>query len=340
MEPLVLLAAPGFEEALIEELGQGTVVEDGVVEVEASEGAALPDPMFGRQLLPSARFVRGRSVRALAEGAFEVLAPRLDSDDAPWSLDVIVPDDPESPWRPHVLGGRSELVKEELLSLFSKRLRRTSRRRIEKPAQAPLAAQVLLIDRERVVASVARRAILPGGALWPSPFPAGRAPISEDRRAPSRAYKKLLEALSWIGRGLRPGDRCIDLGAAPGSWTYVGMHQGAEIVAVDRAELDPAVLGHPKVRQVRGDAFTYEPEDPPVDWLWSDIIADPEKSRALLLRWAEAGWFKHVIFHLKFKGKQDYASAREALLELRRLGYLHLRSKHLVYDKNEVTIFG
>ncbi len=69
---------------------------------------------------------------------------------------------------------------------------------------------------------------------------------------PSRAYLKLWEALVRFGRWPAPGDRCLDLGASPGGWTWVLAKLGANVTAVDKAPLAPAVAAMPGVTQRAG----------------------------------------------------------------------------------------
>ncbi|WP_457844104.1 SAM-dependent methyltransferase, partial [Staphylococcus aureus] len=54
-----------------------------------------------------------------------------------------------------------------------------------------------------------------------SPFPNGEVGFIEDKAGPpNRAYLKLWEALVRLRRWPQPGERCLDLGASPGGWTY------------------------------------------------------------------------------------------------------------------------
>ena len=52
-----------------------------------------------------------------------------------------------------------------------------------------------------------------------SMHPGGRARMRVEGESPSRAAKKLEEAFDWFGVAPSRGDRCVDLGAAPGGWT-------------------------------------------------------------------------------------------------------------------------
>src|SRR5262249_43717894 len=164
--------------------------------------------------------------------------------------------------------------------------------------------------------------------------------VDDDWEAPSSAFRKLEEALAWLGRVPGQGERVVDLGAAPGSWSHVAVRRGASVIAVDRAALDARLLRNPRVRHVRADGFSYIPDAPPVDWLLCDIIAEPRKSLALLARWLDAGWCKNFVFHLKFKGRRDYRPAQDARRLVAGAGVTRHRVKHLYHDRNEVTVLG
>lgn len=338
------LCAPGFEAALISELrprgGVARVLTAGVV---VAEQLRLPLPAtdfaFARQVLPDAVGVRGESIAKLSDAVLAVILPALDDVVEPWRLDVMVPDDPTE--RRAVSGDakRAELLEERVLADVKARLRRVSKRRV---ADDPAArrVQLLLTQRDQVLVSLCHPLPLPSGALWPSPFVAGRAAIEDDWDAPSSAYRKLREALLWLERPIQRWERVVDLGAAPGGWTHVGLAAGAQVVAVDKADMDPRFAKLPGFVHARTDAFKYTPDNPPVDWLVCDVIAAPEKSLELLERWVRGGWMRALVFHLKFKGKDQYALVQAALQMLRAGEFPSARAKQLVHDKNEVTLFG
>ena len=142
-----------------------------------------------------------------------------------------------------------------------------------------------------------------------SPFINGECYFVEDRIGPpSRAYLKLWEAFArarvWPG----PGDTCLDLGASPGGWTWVLARLGATAVAVDKAPLDPGIAAMPGVTQRRESAFALAPE--PVDWLFSDIAAYPNRLLTLVHRWIGAGAARRIICTIKFQGDTDHAAAQ------------------------------
>lgn len=165
---------------------------------------------------------------------------------------------------------------------------------------APLGAWTLLAP-DRMLASAAKT----------SPFVNGAVQFVEDREGPpSRAYLKLWEALTRIGRHPQSGETCLDLGAAPGGWTWALARLGARVTAVDKAPLDPRVLAMPGVVQRMESAFGLDPRQvPAVDWLFSDVICYPARLLALVRRWLEAGRARNLVCTIKFQGETDHATA-------------------------------
>ena len=163
-----------------------------------------------------------------------------------------------------------------------------------------------------------------------SPFVNGECRFVEDRIGPpSRAYLKLWEACTRLGWYPQPGETCLDLGASPGGWTWALAELGASVTAIDKAPLDPAIAARPNVTTRQESAFALEPEM--VDWLFSDVIAYPERLLALVQRWIAAGAPKHIICTIKFQGPTDHATA-EALAAIPGSRLLHLS-----HNRHELT---
>jgi len=71
-----------------------------------------------------------------------------------------------------------------------------------------------------------------------SPVAHGEWRFQESKIPPSRAYLKLWEFFTRIGKMPKAGETCLEIGASPGSWTWVLQQLGAKVIAVDRAPLD------------------------------------------------------------------------------------------------------
>lgn len=144
-----------------------------------------------------------------------------------------------------------------------------------------------------------------------SPYPASAPIFIEDREGPpSRAYLKLWEGLTRIGQHPQPGETCLDLGAAPGGWTWAIARLGAQVTAVDKAPLAETVAAMPNVTWRQESAFGLDPAaEPRPDWLFSDIICYPERLLTLVNRWRAAHPTTKILCSIKFQGATDHAVA-------------------------------
>jgi 23S rRNA (cytidine2498-2'-O)-methyltransferase len=192
------------------------------------------------------------------------------------------------------------------------------------PPAAPLGSWTLL-DANTILAS----------PHCTSPFPNGEARFIPDRTGPpNRAYLKLWEALTLIGRRPGPGEVCLDLGSSPGGWSWVLAETGARVISVDKAPLAPEVAQFPNVEQRHDSAFALDPAAiGPVDWLFSDIACYPGRLLALVERWLAAGTCQRFVCTLKFQRETDHATAsRFAAIPGSEL-------RHLYHNKHELTWF-
>jgi 23S rRNA (cytidine2498-2'-O)-methyltransferase len=193
------------------------------------------------------------------------------------------------------------------------------------PAPAPTAplGSWTVLDEHTVLAA----------ARCSSPFPNGEVRFVEDKQAPpNRAYLKLWEALTLIGRRPAPGERCLDLGASPGGWTWVLQALGAQVISIDKAHLAPAIARLPHVEFRQGSAFALAPDDVgAVDWLFSDVVCYPARLFDLVDRWLRSGLARNFVCTLKFQGETDHATTRRfAAIPGSRLLHLH-------HNKHELT---
>ncbi len=213
--------------------------------------------------------------------------------------------------------GRAELVQDRLPHVSAAPLELG-----EVAPDAPLGAWTLL-ERDLVLAAT----------RCSNPFPNGQPTFVEDRHGPpSRAYLKLWEVFARLRRQPGPGDRCLDLGAAPGGWTWLLARTGADVLAIDKAPLHPAVHALPNVTWQDGSAFALDPtEVAVVDWWCSDIIAYPERLLDLASTWLASGRVRNLVCTIKFQGRTDHdVATRFAALP-------DAQVFHLDQNKHELT---
>jgi 23S rRNA (cytidine2498-2'-O)-methyltransferase len=167
--------------------------------------------------------------------------------------------------------------------------------------------------------------------------------------APSRSTMKLAEAIevfmdrSEQTRLLRAGMQAVDLGAAPGGWTWQMIKRGIRVTAVDNGPIKGAPAKHPLVEHLKQDGFKFAPRKA-VDWLICDMVEKPAKVATLIGDWFAAGWCKHAIFNLKLPMKQRLVAVDSALDGIRKrldnegINY-KIIAKQLYHDRDEITVF-
>ncbi len=216
-----------------------------------------------------------------------------------------------------VLHRRAMLIQQQLPKVSAKPLV------FGEPAPtAPLGSWTLL-DAGTVLAS----------ARCTSPFPNGEVRFVEDHAGPpSRAYLKLWEALTLIGRRPGPGERCLDLGSSPGGWSWALQQMGAQVISVDKAPLAPEIARLPSIEHRLDSAFALDPHAVgPVDWLFSDVVCYPARLLALVERWLAAGTCRRFLCTVKFQGETDHDIAR------RFAAIPGSELRHLYNNKHELT---
>ena len=163
-------------------------------------------------------------------------------------------------------------------------------------------------------------------------YPHGIVPLLEDKTPPSRAYLKLLEALHLTQRFPKAGEKCLEIGASPGSWTYFLAKMGLDVMACDRSELDPKVMQAGNIQFIKGDAFKLTPDKVgSIDWLFSDIICYPEKLLEYVQVWIDSKLCPNIICTIKFQGEIDLEIARKFQ------AIPKSQVMHLYHNKHELT---
>ncbi len=290
---------------------------------------------FARQALPAAVEIHAASINAWADRIIDAIAGVF-PDDQPWRLHL---------WPQYGEGKaglhRCELIQASLVERLKKRRRRLLRSLLESDAvfdaQTSL-VQCILTSPESGWLSAALAPEVHARRSLISSFPRGEVPLADDKSAPSRAFTKLVESEQRLGRQIERGQTCVDLGASPGSWSYVPIQRGASVIAIDRSELREDLMRNPRLHFEIADAFKYKPPQT-VDWLVCDVIAAPQRSIDLLLEWLREKRMRHFIVTIKFKGHDEYPLLDVLKREAPPLcAEFHLT--RLCANKNEVCAFG
>ena len=182
-------------------------------------------------------------------------------------------------------------------------------------------------------------------APWPMGIPRFRVP----KDAPSRSTLKLEEAWhhfiprdDWDSR-LKAGMTAVDLGAAPGGWTWQLVNRLMNVIAVDNGPMDRKLMDSGQVEHIQADGYMYKPKYM-VDWMVCDIVDKPRKTARLALDWVGGKLCRYTVFNLKLPMKKRYEEwliCRDILLQGLAEAELNcrLRARHLYHDREEITCF-
>jgi 23S rRNA (cytidine2498-2'-O)-methyltransferase len=331
--PDLFLGPAGSESLLAAELADLglTIVDRGPGRVLAAGALDAPGgPAFAHLVLRAPRQVKGASVNALALAAADAFLADLGEEriGGPWPCLVTAAPELKG------LGQRAAAVRRQLLELLRRRAGRLARLATDAPPPGTGEARGLVLHLVDFDTGWLAR------DLWRG----GQRRMADDPAAPSRSYLKIEEAYGVLGREPKEGESVVDLGAAPGGWSYSAARRGARVTAVDNGPLKGGALGHPLIRHVHEDAFGYRPPAGETsDWLFCDLVEEPHHVlENLVLPWLEEGRCRRFIVILKC-GRADTAALlrdlRSPLSPLAALapGFL---VRHLYHDRDEITIMG
>jgi len=164
-------------------------------------------------------------------------------------------------------------------------------------------------------------------------YPAGWHEFEEDKEfPPNRAYLKLWEVFTTQQLKIKQDDCALEIGAAPGGWSWVLSQYFKKVYTFDRADLAPQVKKIKNITHVQGDAFKISPDDfKDVTWFFSDLICTPEKIHETIEFWLAHSRVRNFVCTIKFKGDTPF----EVIDKLLKIP--DSKIVRLYHNKNEVT---
>jgi 23S rRNA (cytidine2498-2'-O)-methyltransferase len=231
------------------------------------------------------------------------------------------------------LGQRTKSVEKEFRARLKKRmarLERTAGSELPRGGGENTGLFVFFTDFNRLYAAT---------EAWSG----GQRRMADDPAAPSRSYLKTEEAFVVMGCEPGEGEIVVDLGAAPGGWSYSAAKRGASVVAIDNGPMKGGALYHPLIEHRRDDAFKFMPESGETyDWLFCDLVEEPHHVARLIEQWLKNGHCRAFVVNLKFGHANALKLLNEVLSPRGRIRpYCEtLRVRHLFHDRDEFTLVG
>lgn len=172
-------------------------------------------------------------------------------------------------------------------------------------------------------------------------WPGGVPPIAAPERTISRAYYKIVEALESSQLPIAPGDRCVEIGSSPGGSCWALLERGLEVVGIDPADMDLAVLAHPRFTHVRARAKDVKRSVfRDCRWLVMDANVAPGYTLDTLDGVLTHGGARPEGLVLTLKLTDPALTEKlPALAErLRGYGYRRVRIRQLAFNRREVCV--
>jgi 23S rRNA (cytidine2498-2'-O)-methyltransferase len=170
-------------------------------------------------------------------------------------------------------------------------------------------------------------------------WPGGVPPIAAPERPISRAYFKIVEALEWSELPIAAGDRCVEIGSAPGGSALALLERGLLVAGVDPAEMDQAVLSHPGFTHLRARAKDVKRSVfRGCRWLVMDANVAPSYTLDTLDGVLTQGGARPegLVLTLKLTDAALAESLPALADRIRRHGYRRVRLRQLAFNRREV----
>ena len=179
-------------------------------------------------------------------------------------------------------------------------------------------------------------------AQIPMGIPRLRMPSS----APSRSTLKLEEAIHWFiddeSKVIKNGMSAVDLGAAPGGWSWQLVQRGLLVTAIDNGPMEDKLMRSGMVEHYKTDAFTYRPKKT-INWLVCDMAERPLLVSKLIAKWFTREDCHNAIFNLKLPMKKRWQAVKECREIFEQELSKHdisfsIQMKQLYHDREEITV--
>jgi 23S rRNA (cytidine2498-2'-O)-methyltransferase len=295
---------------------------------------ALKELVFAREMFVLLSAIKMAGVEDRASAVLEALLPHQESFGLAGELRVETPDTNEANQlskfcRKFAVPLRQSLRKAELLS--------------NKPlAKRPL-LHVMFVNSAHALTGYSY-------SYNQTPYAGGILRLRMPKDGPSRSTLKLDEAFQVFvpeeerDKRIQAGMRAVDLGAAPGGWTYQLVRRGMMVQAVDNGPMADSLMETGQVQHIKEDGFKFRPKRRNINWLVCDMVEKPARVGELMTRWLLDEFCQEAIFNLKLPMRQRYAAVKEYLqqiteqLQTEGTKPFEIQAKHLYHDREEITV--
>ena len=140
---------------------------------------------------------------------------------------------------------------------------------------------------------------------------------------------------------LEAGDQFIEIGSSPGGASEALLKRGLSVVGIDPAEMDPAILAHPRFTHIRKRGHEVRRREfAKARWLAADLNVAPSYTldtvEAIVTH--RGVNIRGLILTLKLPEWNLAEQIPEYLDRVRSWGYDNVRARQLQYDRQEICV--
>jgi 23S rRNA (cytidine2498-2'-O)-methyltransferase len=328
-----------MESALIDEVGDRAGIRavrlaSGLVTLEDCRSLPPVCFCFERQRMPDAGFIPDQALKPIGEDSARAVLGFLPDAPRQWTMHAHAVEDGLGRRVAGIAGVMRRLAAEMFPGLAGLELDPLS---AEARDSATVAVQLCLTPAG-LCHSVSRMDRLSDR------FPGGVVRMPDDPLAPSRSAMKIEEVFLRMGYSPRGGQKAVDLGAAPGGWTWAMARRGCRVLAVDHGPMrlpggSPAAA---LVKHVKDNGITFRPPESwlPVDWFVSDMLVPPGVTFGLIRRWLAPGMARRFVCNIKMPQVHPWRAIGPLVGWLESQRRIEWTVRQLYHDRREVTLYG
>ena len=172
---------------------------------------------------------------------------------------------------------------------------------------------------------------------WPGGIPI----LPNPEKMISRAYMKTCEALMWSGVNVTRGDTCAEIGSAPGGSCQRLLELGADVIAIDPADLDKSIQKHKRLvhLKMRGKEVPHR-DLAKVSWLLVDSNVTPTHCLDTVeaLTSSQHTRFRGLLLTLKFSKPEMVEGLPSFVERVKSWGFKFVKTRQLAYGRHEVFL--
>jgi 23S rRNA (cytidine2498-2'-O)-methyltransferase len=178
-------------------------------------------------------------------------------------------------------------------------------------------------------------------AAVPSRFPGGVCLPRRRKDVISRAYWKMAEALTWSQMPVRQGDRCVEIGCAPGGASQALLDAGLHVLGIDPAEVDERLEDHPRFRHIKKRAADVKRREfRGMRWLVADSNVVPKQTLDAVesIVTHDQVHVRGMLLTLKLLDWQLADAIPQYVARIHSWGYRYVRVRQLAHNRREVCV--